>query len=356
MNTIRFAIVGCGNISRAHIHAIQATAGAQLAAVVDIVESRAREVAQETGSQPFTSVEAMLNEADVDAVCICTASGLHMEPAVKAAHAGKHLLIEKPLETTVERCDAIISACEENDVLLGGVFQSRFLPANSLAKTVAENGGFGDLLLGEAIVKWFRPKSYFTSASWRGTWRLDGGGALINQGIHQVDLLQWIMGRVVSVQAVTRRLVHTSIEVEDLAVAILHFAGGAVGMLEASTAIRPGYPKRLEIHGSKGGVVVEDDYILHSTGIPEGPELDRATNRPTKTSTFSEPMAMSFVGHERQIADFVDAIRDNRPPAITGREARKAVEIVTAVYQSARTGQTVNLGTAPSDLKDRSPV
>lgn len=345
MRTVRFAVVGCGNISQAHIHAINNTEGALLAASVDVAEERARAVAEAAGCQWFTSVEAMLAEADVDVVNICTASGLHMEPAVAAAKAGKHVIVEKPLEVTLERCDAIIDACEKNGVLLGGVFQSRFLPANSLVKQATEDGVFGRLLLGEATVKWYRPKSYFGDAKWRGTWRFDGGGALMNQGIHQVDLLQWIMGPVVSVQAATRRLVHESIEVEDLAVALLQFSNGALGVLEASTGIVPGYPKRLEVHGSQGGAILEDGILVHNHGIPEGPELKVAQQKLGPISTSSDPMAMSFLGHERQIADFVRAIRSGASPAITGREARKAVEIVTAVYESARTGSSVKLGT-----------
>ncbi|MGI6611665.1 MAG: Gfo/Idh/MocA family protein [Limnochordia bacterium] len=346
MDSVRFAVIGCGNISQAHVHAIQRTEGASLAAVVDIAEPRAREVANRTGCRWYTSLEALLNDSiTIDAVSICTASGLHMEPAMQAASAGKHVLVEKPLETTVERCNAIIRACEENNVLLGGVFQSRFFPGNLLVKRAAASGAFGRLLLGEAAVKWFRPKNYFTSAGWRGTWRFDGGGALMNQGIHQVDLLQWIMGPVASVHATTRRMVHESIEVEDLAVALLQFTNGAVGVVEASTAIMPGYPKRLEIHGSDGGAIVEDDIILQSTGITEGPELLSAQQKQVQTSTFSDPMAMSFAGHERQVADFVQAIRSGGTPIVTGREARKAVEIVTAVYESARTGKTVELNT-----------
>ncbi|HHT26687.1 MAG TPA: Gfo/Idh/MocA family oxidoreductase [Firmicutes bacterium] len=345
MKSVRFAIIGCGAISKAHIQVIQSLDGAEVGAAVDINEARARQVGEELGCPWYTSIEDMLADKDnaIDVVNICTASGLHMEPAISAAAAGKHVLIEKPLEVTLERCDAIIDACKKHGVLLGGVFQSRFLPANILVKKAVDNGYFGKLLLGNAEVKWFRAKEYYSTAGWRGTWRFDGGGALMNQGIHQVDLLQWMMGPVVSVKAITQRLVHETIEVEDLAVALLQFANGGVGVIEASTCIAPGYPKKLEIHGSLGGAIVQDDVITASTGIPEGPELDEAKASHGHVANFADPMAISFLGHERQISDFIHVIHHGGTLAITGEEARKSVQIVTAVYEAAKSGTTVTL-------------
>lgn len=343
MAPVRFGIVGCGAISQAHVYAITHTEEARLAAVVDISAERAQRLAEVNGCQWFTSVEDMLEQAAIDAVAVCTASGSHMEPAIAAANAGKHLIIEKPLEVTPERCDAIVSACARNGVLLSGVLQSRFMRANKLVKQAVDSGLFGRLLLGNAEVKWFREKDYYTGSGWRGTWRYDGGGALMNQGIHQVDLLQWMMGPVTAVQAVTRRLVHTGIEVEDLAVAILQFASGAVGVLEASTGIAPGYPKRLEIHGASGGAIVEDDVLLKSTGIPDDADLQAAMLREGECANYATPMAISFAGHQMQYADFVDAVIHEHHPQVTGEDACQAVKIITAVYESARTGTAVSL-------------
>lgn len=343
LGDIRFAVVGCGSISEAHIHAIRANRRATLSAVVDIVPERVKAVAAKNNCLWFSNIEEMLAKTSVDVVNICTASGSHMEPALIAAQSGKHLIIEKPLEVTRERCDAIISACQEHQVLLGGIFQCRFFAANQLVKQAVAEGKFGQMVLGNAFIKWYRPPSYYTETSWRGTRRFDGGGALMNQAIHHVDLLQWIMGPVTSVYAFSDRLLHEHIEVEDTATAILRFASGAMGVLQASTAVRPGYPKRLEIHGTKGGAVLEDDILIEESGLELDANIETAITQHERSATHSDPTALSYLGHELQINDFIEALYTGSEPAVSGREARKAVDLVLAIYEAAKSGQMVRL-------------
>ena len=203
----------------------------------------------------------MLAHPGLDVVCVCTPSGAHMEPAVQAARAGKHVVVEKPLEITLPRCDAIIAACDAAGVRLCTIFPSRFSDANIRLKEAIELGRFGRLTLGDTYVKWWRTQQYYDSGGWRGTWDLDGGGALMNQAIHNVDLLYWLMGDVAAITAMTATLAHERIEVEDTAVAALRFKNGALGTIEAATSAYPGLLKRTEIHGDRGSARVEQDDI-----------------------------------------------------------------------------------------------
>ena len=205
----------------------------------------------------------MLADPRIQIVTIGTPSGSHLEPAVAAAKAGKHVIVEKPLEITLKRCDAIIAACKKSGVKLSTILPSRFHDGNRELKRAIDAGRFGQLTLGDAYVKWFRTQAYYDSGAWRGTWELDGGGALMNQAIHSVDLLTWLMGPVAEVQAQTATLAHERIAVEDTAVATLRFANGALGVIEASTAAFPGYLKRIEINGSEGSAVLEEEDLKH---------------------------------------------------------------------------------------------
>ena len=347
MNDIGFGIVGCGAISAAHIHAVKATPGARLVAVADVVKERAESVASQHGCDAYDDYKEMLKRPDIHVINVCTGSGIHMEPAVAAAKAGKHVVVEKPLEVTLERADAIINACRDNNVKLACIFQSRFADKSQWLYKAVEEERFGRLVLADAYIKWYRSQEYYDQGAWRGTWRFDGGGALINQGIHSIDVMQWIMGPVLSVQAYTACLAHERVEVEDTAVAILHFASGALGVIEGATSIYPGYPRRLEIHGSKGSCVIVDDKIeeLHSDSYSEEEIAQLKANGTAgqKTKAFQDPMAFSFEGHRRQIKDLVECIHTGRTPLVDGLQARKSVEIIMAIYASAISGQRVNL-------------
>jgi UDP-N-acetyl-2-amino-2-deoxyglucuronate dehydrogenase len=344
-----FCIVGCGMIARFHARALAEVAGAKLVAVVSRNSANAKQLCEQIG-QPcdiYQDVASALTRADVHVVIITTPSGAHMEPALAAAKAGKHVVVEKPLEITLERCDRIIEACDQSSVQLCTIFPSRFGDANRALKEAVDAGRFGRLVLGETTCKWWRPQSYYDEGGWKGTQALDGGGALMNQAIHNVDLLQWIMGRVTHICGYTATLAHERIEVEDTAVACLRFANGALGVIQATTSVHPGLPKTIAIHGDRGTAVIEQDDIQRWEFQPET-AADRALRAQFAQKTgasggASNPAAISHIGHARQLSDFVQAIQAGRPPLVDGREGRRAVEIILGIYRSARSGQTVKL-------------
>lgn len=342
---IRFGIVGCGMIARFHAKALAEIEQATLVACCSRTAAAAEAFAEEFSCRSFDSIEAMLENTELDAVCICTPSGAHLEPAVVAAQHQKHVMVEKPLEVTPARCDAIIEACRDHGVLLGGIFQSRFLEASQAIKAAVDAGHFGVLSVASASIKWYRSQEYYDSGAWRGTWALDGGGALMNQAIHTVDLLQWVMGPIARVAALSALRAHERIEVEDTLVAAVEFANGALGTITATTASWPGWLRRLEISGSTGSCILEDDTIAASEFTRQGLKLS-----PTQLEAESDlsggatdPAAIGHAGHRRQLEDFVNAIRSHGKPAVDGAEGRKSVEIICAIYESIRKESWVRL-------------
>ena len=342
-----FGIIGCGMIAEFHTRAIQEIPGARVAAVCDRKPAHGERVAKLAGDgcRVFTDVDAMLANPEVDVVSVCTPSGAHMEPAVRAAQAGKHVVVEKPMEITLPRCDAIIQACDAAGVRLCTIFPSRYSEANQALKAAIDTGRFGRLTLGDTHVKWWRTQEYYDSGGWRGTWELDGGGALMNQAIHNVDLIQWLMGDVESVHAMTATLAHLRIEVEDTAAAILRFKNGALGVIEAATGAYPGLLKRTEIHGDGGSARVEQDDITlwdFQVKAPSDAEVHAAMARTSGFSAgASDPRGINHIGHRDQLADFLQAIDSRGQPFVDGRQGRKAVEIIRAIYHSAETGETI---------------
>jgi UDP-N-acetyl-2-amino-2-deoxyglucuronate dehydrogenase len=345
--SIGFGIVGCGMISNFHARAIAEVRGTQLQACFDTRSESAEKFAAANGCKAYTDLGKMLADSKVDIVTIATPSGAHMEPAVAAARAGKHVIIEKPLEITLKKCDRIIEACEKAGVQCGAIFPSRFHDSSIKIKKAIDGGRFGRLTLGDAYVKWFRTQEYYDSGAWRGTWALDGGGALMNQAIHSVDLLTWLMGPVVEIQANTATLAHVRIEVEDAVVATLRFANGALGVLEATTAAYPGYLKRIEISGSEGSALLEEE-DLKAWDFAKPRKEDNAIHDQMKQHKStgggaSDPTAIGHHGHTLQFRDFVDAVKKNRAPAVDGHEGRRSVEIILGVYKAAESGKTVKL-------------
>ena len=334
-------------IAEFHARAIAEIPASRLTAVMSRSPGNGARIAAlaEAGPCPiYGSVEALLADPNVDVVCVCTPSGAHLEPAVAAARAGKHVVVEKPLEVTLPRCDAIIRACDEAGVRLSAIFPSRFSPANLALKAAIDAGRFGRLTLADTDVKWWRSQEYYDSGQWRGTWDLDGGGALMNQAIHNVDLLQWLMGEVDSVQALTALLVHDRIEVEDTAVAALRFKDGALGVIEATTGAFPGLLKRTEIHGENGSARVEqDDVTLWSFREERPGDSEMLKVQGAFSGGGADPKAIGHAGHREQLADFVRAIETGTPALVDGREGRKAVEIIRAIYRSSRLGTAVKL-------------
>ena len=341
-----FAIVGTGMIAGYHAQAIAQTPGAQLVGVVSRSSEKGGAFAAKHGIPVVTdTVEEMVARSDVHVVNVTTPSGAHLDPALTAIRAGKHVAIEKPLETTPQRADQIIAAADEARVKIAAIFQGRFGSGAQTVKTALETGRFGRLILCSAYVKWQRTAEYYKTP-WKGTWQFDGGGALMNQAIHGVDLLQWFAGLPTEVFGWNSRRIHSRIEAEDTAVAALRFANGALGTIEASTAVWPGWSRRIEICGEFGSACLEDDYVSRwefAQPFPEDEALRQAPRDSTLGSGAGVPGGISIAGHQCQILDLVGAIRDNRSPLIDGREGRKAVSLVHAIYESAKSGQPVSL-------------
>jgi predicted dehydrogenase len=340
-------IIGCGVIAPFHAKAIAELPNARLVAVADPTPERARTVAAEFGAEAHTDVGELLARQDVDVVSVCVPSGLHAAIGIRVAAAGKHVVMEKPIEVTLEAADRLIAACKSNGVELTVISQHRWDPGVKELKALVDAGRLGRLVLGDAIVKWYRTQQYYDSAGWRGTWDLDGGGALMNQGVHYLDLLQWLMGPVEHVFARCRTSAHERIEVEDIAVAVLGFAGGAVGVLECATAIYPGLSERLEVTGTEGTVIVEVGELKVRELKDEKGETTayggKLASAGGRGQGASHPADIAYRGHREQLADMLQAIETGRTPFIDGAEARKALEIIIAVYESARTGRDVAL-------------
>ena len=340
-----FGIVGLGMIADFHAQAIAQATGARLIAVTSRQNEKARAFAQKHGAADVAgSVDELVARPDVHVVCITTPSGAHRDAALTAIRAGKHVVIEKPLEITTARADDILAAADAAGVKIAPIFQARFGDGARTLKAAIDQGRFGRLVLASADVKWHRAAAYYTG--WKGTLALDGGGAVINQAIHAIDLLQWFAGLPEEVFAWKTRRVHTAIEAEDTATAALRFPNGALGTIAASTALWPGWQRRIEICGEFGSARLEDDRLVQwdfQQARPEDETIRSAKTDAAMRSGSSAPNAIGYEGHLRQLQDFIDALRDNRAPTIDGREARKAVALVEAIYTSAERGVPVKL-------------
>src|SRR5579863_5765230 len=262
MSRIGFGIVGCGIIAGFHARAINDIRGAKTVAAFTSNPENGKKIVEIAGECAiYSDYGKFLKHPGLDIVNICIPSGAHLEPAVAAA-AGKHVVVEKPLEITLARCDKLIAACRKHSVKLCTIFPSRFSPANQVLKEAVDEGRFGKLTLGDSYVKWWRTQQYYDGGGWRGTWKLDGGGAFMNQAIHNIDLLQWFMGDVAEVTGFTGTLAHERIEVEDTGVAAVRFQNDAMGVIEATTSAFPGLLKKTELHGTQGSAIVEQDDVL----------------------------------------------------------------------------------------------
>lgn len=341
-----FAIVGTGAIAGIHAQAIAALKNAKLLGAYSLTKSRAQTFSQENNCTAYDSLDELLKIEGLDIVCICTPSGAHLEPALKAIEAGKHCLIEKPIEVTLAKTDKIIEAAKLKNVVVAVVFPTRFYPGSQCLKTAIANDRFKKIALASSYVKWSRTDEYYNSNPWRGTWALDGGGALMNQAIHSVDMLQWCMGPVASVMAIAGNIKHTKIEVEDTLVAVLKFASGAMGTIECSTAVYPGAFKKLEIMGTAGTVVMEDNDIVQwqfNDAHEEDKKTVTSTANHSSKGGVSDPRSINYFGHQKQMEDMIEAIHNGEKPLIDGLEGRKSVEIVLAIYKSAQSGKLVKL-------------
>jgi predicted dehydrogenase len=335
---MRFGILGCGAISSTHARALALIPRAELTAVADAAGERAAALAGQTGATAMEP-EKLLAHPDVDAVCICTPSAFHADVACAAAEAGKHVVVEKPIDVTLAAADRIIEACRRNGVGLAVMSQHRFDHGIVRLKQAIDAGRLGRLAIGDAVVKWHRPQSYYDN-DWKATWAVGGGGALINQGIHFVDLLLYLIGPVRTVTGRCATVAH-DIEVEDVAHGFLRFGNGAVGTVYVTTAAYPGERERLEVSGERGSVVVVGDRVLRWAVDGEPGDVDE----PEGPITSDELAQLMAEGHRRQLAEAVDAFRCGRDPLVGGAQGRAALEVVDAIYRSARTGEDVQLNT-----------
>lgn len=340
MSQLNFGVIGLGSIASHHIKGILESEYCKLIAVSSRSKEKLLEAKVNYKVATFTDYHKMLGLSDIDAVVICTPSGFHMEPALAAARLGKHILVEKPLEVTFERAQTMINTCKEAKVSLGCVFQNRYNPNYKKIKEAVKNGLIGKIILGNAYVKWYRDQSYYDTTDWRGTFKGDGGAALINQSIHTIDLLLDVMGPVKSVIGKIKTLSH-DIEGEDIGIAILEFKNGALGTIEGSTAIYSGYPDKLEIHGENGNFILEGGKIVQWEY--EGAKDDFLKEKDKKKTGASDPMAINHLFHKEQIEDFSKSILLGNKITIDGKESLKSLKVIMAIYESSKTGKQILL-------------
>jgi UDP-N-acetyl-2-amino-2-deoxyglucuronate dehydrogenase len=338
MKPVGFAVAGAGMVAGVHIAALRAIPGADVVGAWSRSEAHTRSFAGEHGVKGYRSYEELLLDTAVQAVAICLPGAYHAEYGIKAADAGKHVIVEKPIDITLSRARDLIQGCRAKRVKLSVIFQNRFTPAAQRVRNALGQGLLGELILGDAYVKWYRTPQYYTGNAWRGKKAVEGGGALINQAIHTIDLLQWLMGGIRSLTGFVRTSTH-AIESEDLGVAAVEYLNGALGVIEGSTAIQPGFKERIEIHGRKGSVTLEGGNI-REWKVDGCNEADYVDARTITYGATNSP-AISPVNHQAQYEEIVRAILEDRDPPIPGEEGIKALEIVLGVYESNRTGHKV---------------
>jgi predicted dehydrogenase len=334
---VGFGIVGAGMVADYHRQAIAANAGqgARLVGMGHHNPDRFAQIGAHFGV-PCMSQDELLGHPDVDVVCICTPSGYHAAQSISAARSGKHVLVEKPMALSLCDADAMLAACDEAGVRLGVMLQRRVEPVFSRVYVAIRCGDLGELTLGAITIPYYRPQSYYEQADWRGTWALDGGGVLMNQGIHLVDLLVWYMGDPVQVQAAAATL-HRNVEVEDTLAATLRFANGALAAITATTTAAPGFPHRVEVYGTDGGIQVEGESVVRwDLANPRGAWVERPeSTAPGGAGAGSDPRGIALTGHIGIVRDFIQALRAGRAPAVDGQQGRRSLAAVTAIYQAA---------------------
>lgn len=335
---IRIGIIGLGNISDIHAQAIAVSKNAELVSAYSRSKEKAENFGEKYGVTSYDNWGEFITDSNLDAVSICTPNGAHLEYSTKAAEAGKHVIIEKPIEVTVERAKELINSCERNNVKLAVIYQSRFMDKMGELKEMLDQGVLGKVFMGDAYVKWFRSQEYYDSGAWRGSIALDGGGVMINQAIHTIDLLQWLMGDVASVFGQTGTFSH-ELEGEDNAVGVLRYKSGALGVIQGSTSIQPSQSRRIEIHGEKGTVIIDGDDV---EVLLEGAEKD-SEDKGSGAGSASPFDGFSIEPHKRQFESIVEAILLNKTPTVSGEESLKSLAIVSALYESAKANRLINI-------------
>lgn len=337
----KVAIIGCGNIASAHAKAVRETEGMELLAVCDVIKEKADKFAAEHNvKKVYYDFYKVLEDKEVDIVAICTPSGMHGEMVVAAAKANKHIMCEKPMEINHQKLDAIIDAIDKYKIKMACVFQRRVQQIPIKVKKALDSGIFGKVLVADAYLKYYRSSEYYKSADWRATWELDGGGALMNQGIHGLDLINWLMGGAYSVYALCKAQLH-NIAVEDTALCVVKYKNGAVGMIEGATCIMPGQETRFEIHCENGSIIFNDSGI--KSWFLNGKEEADGVLLNSEGGTQNDPKAIDAFSHTPLYEDLLDAIKNNKKPLITSQEGREAVDVILAIYKSSKENREVLL-------------
>jgi UDP-N-acetyl-2-amino-2-deoxyglucuronate dehydrogenase len=342
----RFGIIGAGVISSYHARAIQAHPDGEIVAVADVVKANADRFVAEYGGEAMTDFKAMLRRPEIDAVCVCSPTYLHAEHAVAAMKAGKHVIVEKSMAITLPDATRMILAARESNVKLAVIFQKRTEEAAQRIKRAIADGVFGQMVFGDASIKYWRNQAYYDSADWRGTWKMEGGGASMTQGTHGIDLLLFMMGDVEKINAWMDTVAHVRIEVEDVALALLKFKNGAYGRLQTATAVNPGQGNVFEFNGTKGTAVLVEDTIT-SWAVSDSKEVvakETIVGVEGKASTAASSATVFPVeGHIKQIANFIAAVRGEEELICDGVEGRRSLHLILALYESARRGEEVHL-------------
>jgi len=331
-NKVKFGLIGAGNVAKVHAKALQNLEDGQLVAVSTRNKRKGEIFAKEFNCDYYTDYKELLKNGKIDVVCITLPNGLHADVGIEAAKFGKHVVVEKPIDITLQKADSLINECEKQHVKLSVIFQRRFSDAIIKLKNSLEKGDFGKLNFGAAHTKWYRSQSYYNDSNWHGTWQLDGGGALINQSIHYVDLLRYTVGEIDEVFSFSATRMH-DIEVEDILTGSVKFKNGALGLIEANTAAYPGLYSRLDVYGEKGVVVIVDDTI--HTWKTDQYNFERKENEKQKSGQNSPKI--DYYLHQKQLKNIIECILEDKKPMVNGIDARNTLSVVLALYESART-------------------
>ncbi len=329
---ISIGLIGGGNITDTHARAVRGVPGASVAAIYGTNSEKVRRLTGEHGGKAYAELDAFLAHRPMDIVIIGSPSGVHAAHGIAAARHGLHVLVEKPIDINTERADTLIAEAEKAGIKLGVIFQDRLKPGIQRMKEFVERGALGSPILADARVKWYRPPEYYANSRWRGTWSLDGGAALINQGIHTVDLLLWLFGDVTRVQAAMKTKLHT-IKAEDTLAALLEFRSGALGVLQAATSIYPGYPRRIELTGSEGTMILEQDRLIEIR-VRHGEPASVFTESMDENPSSSSPVVSDHRAHQAVLEDFIRAIETNSRPVCDGHEGRRSLALIESIYKS----------------------
>lgn len=341
-DVVHFGIAGLGNIASTHARAINGHVSGKLVAASSRSQMNRLPFEKEFQIPVYQEFDELLSHKPLDAITVCTPTGTHLEFGEKAAEAGKHVIIEKPIEINVRRGKRLIDCCRQNGVKLAVIYQNRFSKGAVRMKEVMDKGIIGEPIMARASVKWFRDQEYYSSSNWRGTLNLDGGGAVINQAVHTVDLLCWFLGEADSVSAYKATMTHTDIEAEDNAVAIIRFKSGVMAVFEASTSIIPAQPRRVEINGKKGSVILTDDDAVVLLGA--GSEESNEDDSPKSGSGAGDPLeGLGYQNHAAQYGQIIEAILKDKTPVVSGEESLQSLAVVESIYRAAEIKRDVNV-------------